>query len=131
MTNVRREITVRANKKRHLAVVQDPWNLMFQVGAPGDGTDAAAFRLPSKNEGQRNTLPNPRASQRPRCERSTVSDVDLERRLERVRDLRERAVHLVVRQGAVRGPERERIGERPAVLADVLGRKDVEELDVH
>ena len=36
-----------AKKKRRLAVVQDLWNLMFQVGAPSDGTDAAAFRLPS------------------------------------------------------------------------------------
>jgi hypothetical protein len=42
-----REIAVRAKKKRRLAVVQDLWNLMFQVGASSDGTDAAAFRLPS------------------------------------------------------------------------------------
>jgi hypothetical protein len=27
------------SKKRHLAVVQDPWNLKFQVGAAGDGQD--------------------------------------------------------------------------------------------
>ncbi len=79
---------------------------MSQVGTPARGARAARFRLPSKNEGQRNTLPNPRASQDPRCERSAVPDLDLERSLQRVHDLRERPVHLVVRQRAAWRAER-------------------------
>ena len=53
-------------KESRLAVAQNPWNLLSQVGAPTRDAHAARFRLPSKNEGQRNTLPNPRASQDPR-----------------------------------------------------------------
>ena len=54
------------NKEPRVAVVQNPWNLMIQVGAPTHGTRAVRFRLPSKNEGQRNKLPSPRATQGPR-----------------------------------------------------------------
>jgi hypothetical protein len=56
------------DKSPRLAVVQNPWNLMFHVGTSTADAHANRFRLPSKNEGQRNTLPNPRANQGPRRE---------------------------------------------------------------